>query len=55
MGVSCGLSGAGAFTMELVQPHMSACHTSLDIMMDVNNLYVAKDHTREIGFRVPVN
>ena len=53
MGASCGLSGAGAFTMELVQPHMSACHTSLD--MDVNNLYVAKDHTREIGFRVPVN
>jgi hypothetical protein len=39
--------------MELVQPRMSACHASLD--MDVNNLYVAKDHTREIWFRVPVN
>ena len=36
----------GPFTIELVQPHMSGCHTFLH--MDVNKLYVTKEHTREL-------
>ena len=44
--------GFGPFTMEFVQPHMTACMTNLDF--DVNNLFVVKDYTRELGMRVPV-
>jgi len=42
----------GPFTFEINQPQFAACQTNLDF--DVNNLYVAKDFTQDLGMRVPV-
>jgi hypothetical protein len=40
----------GAFSADIIQPFCSICHDMMD--MDVNNLYVKKDLTKEIGMLI---
>jgi len=43
-------SKTGPFTMDLIEPHVALTHDRIDF--DVNNLYIEKDYTKEIGMRV---
>ena len=43
---------SGPFTMDLIEPHVALTHDRIDL--DVSNLYVEKDYTREIGMRVDI-
>ena len=40
----------GPFTMDLIEPHVALTHDRIDF--DVNNLFVKKDYTKELGMRV---
>ncbi|CAF3296765.1 unnamed protein product [Rotaria sp. Silwood2] len=42
----------GPFTMDLIEPHIALTHDRIDF--DVNNLYLEKSYTREIGMRVDI-
>lgn len=43
-------SKTGPFTMDLIEPHVALTHDRIDL--DVSNLSVEKDYTKEIGMRV---
>ncbi|CAF3951467.1 unnamed protein product, partial [Rotaria sp. Silwood1] len=43
---------SGPFTMDLIEPHIALTHDRIDL--DVNNLYLEKGYTREIGMRVDI-
>ncbi len=40
----------GPFTADLIEPYAHICHDMID--MDVSNLYVTKDYTRDLGMKV---
>ncbi|CAF4618627.1 unnamed protein product [Rotaria sp. Silwood2] len=42
----------GPFTMDLIEPHIALTHDRIDF--DVNNLYLEKSYTREIGMMVDI-
>jgi hypothetical protein len=42
----------GPFTMDLIEPHVALAQDRIDF--DVNNLYVEKDYTHEIGMRIDI-
>lgn len=43
----------GPFTMDLIEPHVALTHNRIDF--DVNNLYVERDHTKDLGQRVDLH
>ncbi|CAF2786717.1 unnamed protein product [Rotaria sp. Silwood2] len=42
----------GPYTMDLIEPHVALTHDRIDL--DVSNLYLEKDYTRELGMRVDI-
>jgi hypothetical protein len=42
----------GPFTMDLIEPHVALTQDRIDL--DVSNLYLEKDYTRELGMRVDI-
>jgi hypothetical protein len=42
----------GAFTMDLIEPHIALTHDRIDL--DVSNLSLEKDYTKELGMRVDI-
>ncbi|CAF1073805.1 unnamed protein product [Adineta steineri] len=42
----------GAFTMDLIEPHVALTHDRIDF--DVSNLSLEKDYTKELGMRVDI-
>ncbi|UJR32828.1 hypothetical protein I4U23_020290 [Adineta vaga] len=45
-------TSTGAFTMDLIEPHVALTHDRIDF--DVSNLSVEKDYTKELGMRVDI-
>ena len=45
-------TSAGAFTMDLIEPHVALTHDRIDF--DVNNLSIEKDYTHELGMRIDI-
>ena len=45
-------AATGPFTVDLIEPHVALTHDRIDL--DVSNLYVEKDYTRELGMRVDI-
>jgi hypothetical protein len=45
-------SKTGPFTMDLIEPHVAATHDRIDL--DVSNLSLEKDYTKELGMRVDI-
>jgi HrpA-like RNA helicase len=43
----------GPFTMDLIEPHVALTHNRIDF--DVNNLYVERDHTKDLGQRIDLH
>ncbi len=43
----------GPFTMDLIEPHVALTHDRIDL--DVNNLYVERDQTKDLGQRVDLH
>lgn len=45
-------ASTGPFTMDLIEPHVALTHDRIDF--DVNNLYVEKNYTHELGMRIDI-
>jgi hypothetical protein len=42
----------GPFTMDLIEPHVTLTHDRIDL--DVNNLVLEKNYTRDLGMRIDI-
>lgn len=42
----------GPFTADLIEGFCHTCHDTIDL--DVSNLYVMKDYTKDLGMRIPI-